>query len=233
VGALISGGCNLDGSVPLDDFLESIKIVKKRTNLIINTHTGLLTEETAKKLADARVDIVSFDINVDKRIVEEIYHLKNDVEDLKNAIRFLKKYNLNIVPHVCVGLLYGKLNKEIEALKLIKNMNINPSLIVIIALIPPESNKFEQPSVEDIGKIITVTRFLFPQTEISLGCMRPRKKDRVKIEKTAIKAGINRLEIPSKNTLKWIETKFPNRKLKYISACCAIPEKYESIAELK
>ena len=40
IGALISGGSELDGSVPLLNFLSTIKKVKKETNLIINTHTG-------------------------------------------------------------------------------------------------------------------------------------------------------------------------------------------------
>ncbi|MEJ2277326.1 MAG: radical SAM protein [Candidatus Lokiarchaeota archaeon] len=233
VGALISGGCEPDGSVPLDRFLKSIKKIKNQTDLIINTHTGFLKDETAEGLADAGIDIVSFDINMDEKILKEIYHLESNTNQYRKAIRILKKYNLNIVPHICVGLLYGELHKEIESLRFIKEMEIDPSLIVIIALIPPESNDFKEPSANDIGKIIALTRFIFPQTEISLGCMRPRKKERIKIEKIAIKAGINRLEIPSKKTLEWFKQEFPDYQLKFISACCAIPMQFEKRAELK
>ncbi|TFF88321.1 MAG: radical SAM protein [Promethearchaeota archaeon] len=233
VGALISGGCDSNGSVPLKDFVKSIQKVKKKTKLVINTHTGLLDEETAKGLAKAKIDIISFDINMDEEIIRNIYHLEKDLDNYKEAVGILKKNNLNIVPHICVGLLYGKLNKEIESLRFIKEMKINPSLIVIIALIPPKSEKFVNPDANDIGKIIAITRFIFPKTEISLGCMRPRKKERIEIEKTAIKAGINRLEIPSKYTLRWVKKKFPNRIIKTFSACCAIPEKLEELAELK
>ena len=62
VGALISGGCEPDGSVPLIGFLDTIKKVKTDTNLIINTHTGLLNIDTVKMLAESKIDIVSFDI---------------------------------------------------------------------------------------------------------------------------------------------------------------------------
>ncbi|UCC18742.1 MAG: radical SAM protein [Promethearchaeota archaeon] len=233
VGALISGGNTLDGYVPLLEFLETIKDVKRRTNLIINTHTGLLNEETAKKLADAGVDIVSFDINMDEEVIRDIYHLNIEIGEYKRAIDLLKKYKLNIVPHICIGLNYGKLKKELESIKFIKENIISPSLIVVIVLIPPKDakKKFELPKPIDIAKIITILRLVFPSTEISLGCMRPRGKIKTEIEKAAIKAGITRIEIPSKDTLKWLKNYNSKIKFKFFSACCAIPKKFEKFAE--
>jgi len=233
VGALISGGSRHDGSVPILNFLDTIKKVKKETNLIINTHTGLLDHETAKKLADANVDIVSFDVNMDEEVVRNIYHLDIELREYSRAIDLLKKYKLNIVPHICVGLHYGKLNKELDSIKFIKETEINPSLIVVIVLIPPKNSKikFDIPKPEDIAKIIALLRFIFPKTEISLGCMRPRGNIKSEIEKYAIKAGITRIEIPSKNTLQWLKNNNSEIQFKFFSACCAIPEKYENLAK--
>ncbi|MFX1326061.1 MAG: radical SAM protein, partial [Promethearchaeota archaeon] len=182
-GALISGGSRLDGSVPLLNFLDSIKKVKNESNLIINTHTGFLNENTARKLADANVDIVSFDINMDKDVVRDIYHLNIDLEEYRRAIGLLNSYNLNVVPHICVGLYYGRLHKELDTIRFIKETLENPSLIVVIALIPPKKSriKFETPRPEFIAKIIAIIRFIFPRTEISLGCMRPRGNIKVEI----------------------------------------------------
>ncbi|MFX1257893.1 MAG: radical SAM protein [Promethearchaeota archaeon] len=232
IGALISGGCEPDGSVPLFNFLDTIKDIKSQTNLIINVHTGLLKEETARKLANSNVDIISFDVNMDEEIVENIYHLKKDLSEYKKAVNFLKNYNLNIVPHICIGLYYGKLHKELESIKFIKESEINPSLIVIIALIPPKNSKvhFEKPNPIDIAKIIAIIRFLFPHTEISLGCMRPRGNVRFELEMYAIKAGITRIEIPSRDTLKWLRNFNPKIRFKFFSACCAIPNKFEEFA---
>jgi uncharacterized radical SAM superfamily protein len=235
VGALISGGSLVDGSVPLITFLDTIKKVKSETNLIINTHTGLLNEETAQKLADANVDIISFDINMDQEVVRNIYHLDIEISEYKRAIELLKKYKLNIVPHFCIGLNYGKLNKELETIKFIKESKIEPSLIVIIVLIPPKDSKikFKLPKLDDIAKIIAITRFAFPRTEISLGCMRPRGKIKAEIEKVAIKAGITRIEIPSIETLKWLKEYNSEIQFKFFSACCAIPNKFEKFARSK
>jgi len=233
VGALISGGSRLDGSIPILDFLDTIKKVKNETNLVINTHTGLLHQETAQKLADANVDIVSFDVNMDEEVVRNIYHLNIELNEYKRAIDLLKKYNLNIVPHICVGLHYGKINKELESIKFIKETLVNPSLIVVIVLIPPKNSKlkFDIPKPEDIAKVITLLRFIFPESEISLGCMRPRGSIKTEVEKWAIRAGITRIEIPSKETLKWLKNHNREVQFKFFSACCAIPKEYEKFAE--
>ncbi len=235
VGALISGGSDLDGSVPLYNFLDTIKKVKRETNLIINTHTGLLKEDTADKLAEANVDIVSFDINMDEEVVKDIYHLDVHLDEFKRAIDLMKRYNLNIVPHICVGLWYGKLNKELESIKFIKENLRDPSLIVVIVLIPPKNSKikFDTPQPDMIAKVIAMIRFLFPMTEISLGCMRPRGRIKIEVEKKALKAGITRIEIPSRDTMKWWQKENPEIQFKFYSACCAIPEKYEKRAESK
>jgi len=235
VGALISGGCEPDGSVPLLEFLDSIRLVKEKTNLIINTHTGLLNEETAKKLAEAGVDIVSFDVTMDEEVIKKIYHLNKDPEDYKKSIEYLKSYNLNIVPHICIGLFYGKIRKELEAIKFLKESGINPSLIVLIVLIPPKNSntKFNRLNPIDIAKVIAIIRFVFPNTEISLGCMRPRGKTKTQIEKSAILAGITRIEIPSIETLKWLKQKHPDIKFQFFSACCAIPQQFEKYAKSK
>jgi len=232
-GALISGGCEPDGSVPLINYLDTIKKIKEKTKLIINTHTGLLNEATAKKLVEAKVDIVSFDINIDNAVIKEIYHLEKDIRDYERAVRLLKKYKLNVVPHICIGLYYGELHKELESIKFIKEMGIFPSLIVLIALIPPKNSKnlFKRPIPRDIAKVIATVRFVFPRTEISLGCMRPRGDIKVDIEKQAIKAGITRIEIPSKTTLKWLRQINPEINLTYYSACCAIPKEFEEFTE--
>ncbi|MFX1569862.1 MAG: radical SAM protein, partial [Promethearchaeota archaeon] len=233
VGALISGGSNHDGSVPILNFLDTIQKVKRNTNLIINTHTGLLNKETAEKLADANVDIVSFDVNMDDEVVRNIYHLDIELNEYKRAIDLLIKYKLNIVPHICVGLYYGILNKELDSIKFIKETLKNPSLIVVIALIPPKNSKlkFNMPKPKDIAKIIALLRFIFPKTEISLGCMRPRGRIKTEVERYAIKAGITRIEIPSRDTLKWLKKYNQEVQFKFFSACCAIPKKFENLAE--
>ena len=235
VGALISGGCEEDGSVPIYNFLDAINEVKKNTDLIINTHTGLLNASTAQKMAQSNVDLISFDVNVDPLIIKDIYHLDKDITDYENAIKIMQQYELNIIPHICIGLYYGKLHKELDTIKFIKENFGNPPLIVAIVLIPPKKSekKFITPEPLEIIKILTLLRIIFPSTEISLGCMRPKTKNKEVLEKLALKAGINRIVLPSKKTIKWLKDNHPDVKLSFFSSCCALPKKFEEIATCK
>ena len=233
IGVLISGGCDPDGAVPLESFIDIIKEIKKNTKLLINVHTGLLSAQTAKALADAKVDIISFDITMDESAIREIYHLNKGIDDYKNSLEVMKEYHLNVVPHICVGLYYGRLHQELAALRYLKESGLSPSLIVIIALIPPKEKiaTFKEPTPIEIAKVIAIVRFLFPQTEISLGCMRPKAGIKIEIENYAIRAGITRIELPSKKTLRWLKKNNPEIQFRFFSACCAIPKEYESEAK--
>ncbi len=233
IGALISGGCEEDGSVPIAPYLDTILKIKQKTKLIINAHPGLLNALTAQMLAKSKIDIISFDITTDQDIMKEIYHLDVGIEEYESAIKKMQENNLNIVPHLCIGLYYGKLHKELDSIKFIKSHFSNPKIIVAIALIPPKESKkkFSIPETLDIIKILVILRLTFPHTEIALGCMRPKNKNKEELEKLAIKAGINRIVLPSRKTIKWIKNDQFDINLKYFSACCALPQEYEILAK--
>jgi uncharacterized radical SAM superfamily protein len=66
---------------------------------------------------------------------------------------------------------------------------------------------------------------------VSLGCIRPRARFREEIEFAALKAGATRMEIPSKNTLKFAENM--GYTIRTINACCALPKELEKQAIAK
>ena len=74
---LISGGCDTDGCIDFDfDLLEDMKKEGKK----INIHSGLVDEETAKKIGRV-ADCVSFDFIIDDKVLKDIYHLEKTGED--------------------------------------------------------------------------------------------------------------------------------------------------------
>ncbi len=226
IGCLISGGYNSQAMLPFTEFLPMIKKIKEKTNLILNVHTGLVDEKMASNLADTGVDIVSFDIVGDSQTIQEIYGLKKRPEDYVESLKFLNKTKIPyIVPHICIGLNEGVLLGEIQALKLIQP--INPYLVVLLGFIPTINTPLENsiPKTEEhaknIGKIIATARIMFQKTPLSLGCMRPGKKIRNQIDEYAIKAGINRLEIPSSKAIEFAKEK--GLTIQKYQSCCAVP----------
>ncbi len=223
VGCLISGGCNDAGSVPLGPFLDTIAKIKKETRLVLNLHTGFLTPEVAARLGEIGVDVVSFDVNGSVDTMREIYRLNRDVESYRESLDLLTKSHVNFVPHVCIGLHYGHLKGEIDALELIARYA--PETIVFIVLIPPTTspskNLFTMPNPEDIGKVFCISRAAFPRTELFLGCMRPGGKVKAAIEQCAIEAGAGSVVIPTRETQDWLAAQ--NIPTKRYNSCCAIP----------
>lgn len=220
-GCLVSGGCTNEGKVPFLKFKQILQEYREKSNLIFNFHVGLLSEQEVQQLAELNPHIVSFDITLDENIIQNIYHLKGKISrDYTDTFENLLKYKINVIPHITIGLNLGEIRKEIDTLRYLSQFDLD--LIVFIILIPPESDpRFKLPKVQDIEYIFKFARLLFPTTELSLGCMRPRGKLHVDIEHVAIKSGINRIVIPASQTLNLLKSN--NATLNVFDACCAIP----------
>lgn len=224
VGCLISGGDDASGAVPLDPYLDVIRRVKQETRLVVNVHTGLVHPSTARGLARAGVDVVSLDVTLDPRVIKEVYHLSATPRDYQAALELLLDQGVPVVPHVTIGLYQGRLGKELAALQYLARFAWE--LVVFIVLIPPKNppgrDFFVLPDPVDVSRVLTLARLQFPRAELSLGCMRPKTSAvRDALERQAIQAGINRLVIPSKRTIQWLESS--GAVLEYYDACCALP----------
>jgi len=191
-GVLISGGSDSRGHVPLDRFTDVIRAVKQDLDLQVVVHTGLVTKEIAIRLGEAEIDAAMLDIIGDEEIAKTVYHLENGPRRMAESLDLLKEQGIPIAPHVLVGLNYGKIAGEIEALELIASRK--PEAVVIIALNPLRGTpmeKVDSVSPEVIGKILTVARLGMQDTPILLGCARPIGEHKVSADQYAIKAGVN------------------------------------------
>lgn len=227
-GVLITGGCLSDGKVPIARFLDAIDKVKKRTNLILIAHTGLMNFNEARRLVDAGLDGVALDVVGSPETTKAIYGIEINPDDYVDSLKALAKAGMPIIsPHVCVGLHFGKLKGELESLKIISS--IRPTTVVITALMPLRGTPLEnvKPSPNDVAKVIAIAKLIFPDVPLALGCARSKGTDRELIDELAIHAGITNIAIPTK---KAIEAALSLKmEMKSYAACCAIP----SIPSLK
>jgi len=220
LGCLISGGCLPNGSIPIGKFVDVIKKVKRELGLTMFVHSGIIDFDTAKKLRNAGVDAALIDIIGSDETIREIYNLNVTVKDYENSLKALHETGIVFVPHVIVGLHYGKLKGEFHALKMISQYK--PSALVIIAFMPiheTEMATVEPPKPEDIAKVITVARLMFPMTPLVLGCMRPKGKHRAKTDILAIKAGVDAIAFPEEEAIKFAENQ--GCGISFSSFCCS------------
>lgn len=196
VGCLISGGCLPNGSVPIDRFVGAIAEAKK-LGLKVVVHTGLVNLETAEKLKEAGVDVVSIDIIGSEATIKEIYNLEASIQEYENSLEALSKVEIPFTPHVLVGLHYGELKGELNALRMISKYD--PSALIIIVFFPIKGTMMENvkpPSPRDVAKVLVQARFMLPKVPIVLGCARPKGKHRILTDVLAVETGVNGIAFP-------------------------------------
>jgi uncharacterized radical SAM superfamily protein len=218
-GALISGGCDSSGKLDFKPFYDALSKIKKNTGLILNLHTGLLGEEEIAELSRINVDVVSFDLVLDKNVIRNVYHLNYTPEDYLNCLKGLLEADIRVVPHICIGLNPDAEDNDVRSLDAIKEFELKR--LIFIIFIPTKGTKMEavlSPSVESVSKYISHAKEIMPKTELVLGCMRPRRPERYEL--TAVSAGVNGIVLPSQETLKiltekgWVFNRFEE--------CCSI-----------
>jgi len=220
VGCLISGGCLPDGSVPLDRFVNAIAKVKRDTGLTIVVHTGIVDLSMARELREAGVDAALVDMIGSGKTIREIYHLDAEVEDYDRSLRALHESGIPFVPHILVGLHYGQLKGEFQALKM--TSKYSPSAVIIIALMPIHGTPMENvdpPTPEDIVRVLTTARLIMPRTPIVLGCMRPKGEHKVKTDMLAVKSGVNAIAFPAEEAVRLAEAL--GLEVTFSSLCCS------------
>ncbi len=191
---LVSGGSTIEGKVPLFEKWPKLKELATRGSL--NLHTGLVTEEEAKRLAEI-ASVVSFDFIGDNETIAAVYGLSASVEDYLASYRYLQKHT-SVIPHICIGLNAGTIKSEYDALRLLRQEAVEAISLIIFR--PTEGTAFSQffpPPPEEAARFIATARLMFPRTPLYLGCMRPGGRYREEIDTYALMAGVNKIVIPA------------------------------------
>jgi hypothetical protein len=220
-GVLISGGYNEEGWVPLEGFLEAIAGVKRETGLFLNVHTGLVPPRMARRLGETGADMVSFDVIGSDETVELVLGIGRRAKDYERTLRSLARNVSHVVPHICAGLHEGRLKGEGRALSVIEGMDI--SALVFLIIIPTSGTLFEEiqpPSPAEVGELIAGARLKFPDIPLALGCMRPRGDGRIETELQAIRSGIDRIVLPSKEAVR--AARKIGLEIRQLGSCCAV-----------
>ena len=220
LGCLVSGGGLADGSVPLKGFVPALRKIKRELGITVFVHTGIINLETAIALRDAGVDAALIDVIGSAETVKKIYNLKVTVQDYADSLKALHDAGLNFVPHVIVGLNEGKLDGELKAFQMIRQ--VKPSAIVIIAFMPIHGTamaKVKPPQPVDIAKVSALARLMFPNAPLVLGCMRPKGALRSETDVLALKAGVDAVAFPSEEAVKYARSR--GYGTSFSSYCCA------------
>ncbi len=214
---LVSGGSDTLGRVPLVEHLEQLQELAKLGPL--NLHTGLVAEEEAEKLAGIAA-VVSFDLVGDNETIAQVYGLSATVDDYMASYRALQKYT-RVIPHLCIGLKGGKIKGEYEALHLLREEKVEAiSLIIFRPTADTPYSDCPPPPLAEVAYFMASARLMFPRTPIYLGCMRPGGHYREVVDVYAIRAGVNKIVLPSPAARK--EAVRMGLSIKTSEECCSL-----------
>lgn len=219
-GVLISGGCLEDGSVPLDRFIDDIGKLKAK-GLRVLVHTGIVRREVARGLKAVGVDQILLDIIGDNQTIADVYHLNRTTDAYREALAILREEGLHAVPHVVVGLHFGQLRGEWEALRMIQEEGAAQLVIVVLEALPGTKMAGLPPvSGQDVGRVLATARLMMPAMPLSLGCAKPPGALRRSMERFAVDVGVQSIAYPLPETVRYAEAQ--GLTVRYHEQCCSL-----------
>lgn len=214
---LISGGCDRLGRVPVSGHLSDLR--RLRPGRRMNWHVGLAREADLRQVLPY-LDVISLDIIGDKDTAREVYGLDVDLDDYVNIMREAMRL-APVVPHITLGLRGGQLSGERKAMEALRPLS--PSALILIILMPTEGTRFAAcapPALADVAALLVEARLMFPQTQISLGCMRPVGAYRQAVDLLAIRAGLDAIVNPSRAAEQFAADR--GLEVTWRDECCAL-----------
>ena len=220
-GVLISGGSDKQGRVPLLAHVLDMIRVRKELGLAIRVHTGLPDEETCAALGEVDIDGAMIDVIGHRDTIRDVYHLDSDPEDYENSLAWLEQYKVPTIPHIIIGLHFGKMLGEENALEMI--VRHPPKILVLVVLMPLTGTPMVEvtpPPLEEIGAFLETSRKALQSTPVMLGCARPMGNLKVEIDRLAVNAGLNGIAYPANGIVEYARQ--AGLRPQFINACCGV-----------
>ena len=221
-GMLLSGGSNHRGEVEYDAFYPTIRRIKDAfPEFKIAIHAALVDRDAARRMEDSGIDVAMLDVIGAQDTVRQVYHLKRAVADFESSLQFLTETSLRVVPHIVIGLHYGRLLGEWNALEMVRRHP--PAALVLVVIMPfyaPAHRPFAAPDSDDVGRFLIDARVALPDIPLLLGCARPAGRAKQQIDAYAVLAGLNGIAHPADGMVELAARL--GRDVRVTPACCAM-----------
>ncbi len=220
-GFLLSGGSDRRNQVRFEPFLPVLARLKRDHPAIeVAVHTGLVDARRAEALAAAGVDAAMMDVIGDADTIREVYRLDRPVADFADSLRHLVAAGLRVVPHVVVGLHFGRLRGEVAALRIIAQEATAAAILVVLMPHLAEPGRFVAPDPRAVGELFGWARSILRDRMLLLGCARPPGRPRALLDLYALAAGFDGIAHPAQGVL--TVARGIGRAVAPTPACCAM-----------
>lgn len=229
-GMLLTGGSNRRNEVEYDAFYPVVQRIKDAFPAFrIALHTALTDADGARCMEQAGVDAAMMDVIGAQDTITQVYHLKRSVDDFERTLEALVATRLKVVPHIVLGLHYGRLLGEWHALDIVRRHQ--PDALVLVVAMPfyaPASRPFVTPDVHAAGRFFRDARQALHEMPLLLGCARPPGRAKSQIDAYAVMAGFNGIAHPADGMVELAARL--GREVRVTPSCCSIAVGEEVLA---
>jgi uncharacterized radical SAM superfamily protein len=220
-GLLVSGGSTRSGGVPLLVHLRHVPRIREELGMKVIVHSGLVSPELAEALALAGVDGVMLDVIGADETLREVYHLDLKVADMERSLQLLSANGLRTIPHIVLGLHYGRFLGEHRALEMLMRHPVSTLiLVVLVPLVGTAMAHVPPPELEEIVDFFATARLAAPSTTINLGCARPLGALKRELDEAAIDLGLNGIAYPTDGAITYARSRGLTPRL--FEYCCSL-----------
>lgn len=220
-GFLLSGGSNRRNEIKYEKYLPVVEKLKHDfPQLKIAIHSAITDEKRACGMADAGIDTAMLDIIGHEDTIRQVYHLDRPVEDFERSLAALCATRMEVVPHIVIGLHYGRILGEANALDICARHAIRALVIVVVMPFYSRPGTFVEPATADVGRVFLEARQRLPGKPVNLGCARPAGMHKRVTDAYAIMAGLDGIAFPADGAVALCEA--IGRPFEQAHACCSI-----------
>jgi len=220
-GLLVSGGSGRNGTVPHLPHLVHVPRIRDELGMKVIVHSGVVTPELADGLAAAGVDGVMLDIIGADETIRDVYHLDLSVTDFERSLALLADAGLRIIPHIVLGLHYGRFLGEHRALDIVARYPVSTLiLVVLVPLVGTPMADLPPPPLQDVVEFFGTARLAMPDTKVNLGCARPLGDMKVALDQAAVDHGLNGIAYPAEGIIDYARSRGLEPKL--YEYCCSL-----------
>ena len=201
-GFLLSGGSTRRNEIRYERYLPVLERLKREfPHLRVAVHSALLDAPRARAMASAGVDTVMMDVIGSAATIREVYHLDRPVDDFEATLAALCSTTMEVVPHIVIGLHYGRIVGERAALDIVSRHRINSLVLVVIMPFYARPGTFVTPTTSGIGDVFLEARARLRERQVLLGCARPPGMHRRVTDAYAVMAGLDGIAFPAEGAL--------------------------------
>ena len=220
-GFLLSGGSNARNEIRYERFYPVLERLKRdHPALKVAIHTALTDEAGARAMESAGIDTAMMDVIGAQATIEQVYHLRRPVADFEATLAALCTTSMEVVPHIVIGLHYGRLLGEPAALEIVSRQRVHALVLVVVMPFYAVPGTFAVPDTAEIGRLFAEARRRLSDRNVLLGCARPPGMHKRVTDAYAVLAGLDGIAFPADGAV--AAAAAIGRPFEQQHACCSI-----------